>query len=121
LTKCLLLQFHLEKPLPHQNQELADINGKQINPKVVVVMKAKHNSVADENNYRYPQVLGSGEVEVFQDGTVIKGTWSKKDAKSSLTLLDSSNQPIKLNVGQTWVTIIPDNNDPVIEEPVQSN
>jgi hypothetical protein len=98
-----------------------DASGKQINPKVVVVMKAKHSVVSDENEYKYPQVLGSGDVEVYQDGTVTKGTWSKKDAKSSLTLLDSNNDPIKLNAGQTWVTIVPDGNESVIEEPVQSN
>jgi hypothetical protein len=98
-----------------------DTNGKQINPKVVVVMKAKHGVVADDNNYKYPQVFGTGDIDVFQDGTITKGTWSKKDAKSSLTLLDSKNQPLKLNAGQTWITIIPDTNESVIEEPVKSD
>lgn len=98
-----------------------DANNQQINPKVVIVMKVKHGIVADDNDYKYPQVLGHGDVEVFQDGAITKGTWSKKDAKSSLTLLDSNNQPLKLNAGQTWITIIPDTNEPVIEEPVKTN
>lgn len=98
-----------------------DANGKQINPKVVVVLKAKHNVVASDNGYRYPQILSSGEALIYQDGTETKATWSKKDAKSPLSLTDATGEDIELNRGQTWVTIIPDTNDPVIEEPIQSN
>ena len=102
-------------------QQHLDASGKQINPKVVIVIKAKHNVVASQNGYRYPQLLSSGDALIYQDGTETAATWSKKDAESPLTLTDASGEDIKLNRGQTWVTIIPDTNEPVIEEPVQSN
>ena len=98
-----------------------DANGKQINPKVVVVLNVDHNTVSDTNGYRYPQILSSGSATIYQDGTKIEATWAKKDAASPLKLTDASGNDMKLNPGQTWVTIIPTNNKPVVEEPIQSN
>lgn len=98
-----------------------DANGKQISPKVVVVLNVDHNTVSDTNGYRYPQILSSGSAIIYQDGTKTEATWAKKDATSPLKLTDASGNDMKLNPGQTWVTIIPTNNKPVIEEPIQSN
>lgn len=98
-----------------------DANNKQIDPKVVVVLNVDHNAIKDTNGYAYPNILDSGNAIIYQDGTKQEANWIKKDAASPLKLTDTAGNDIKLNTGQTWVTIIPTANKPVIEEPVQSN
>ena len=50
--------------------------------------------------------VGSGKVFVFQDGTVTEGTWTKADRGAQWQLTDGTGQPIALNPGQTWFTMI---------------
>lgn len=55
------------------------------------------------------QTIGSGEALVFQDGSFIHGTWKKDSRTSRAKFLDSSGQEIKLNVGTTWIEVVPPN------------
>jgi hypothetical protein len=93
---------------PHME---VDGSGKQtqIMPKVVIAMVvplqqgALDSSGAYYSNYN---PIGSGQVYVFQDGTVTTGTWNKADNTSQLTFTDSNGQPLKLNAGQTWIAAV---------------
>lgn len=84
---------------PHTDEK----SGAQISPKVVVGLVTSHHYAGIYSVYG---VNGSGKVYVFQDGTVIEGTWEKPDRKSQYTLKDAAGQIIKLNPGQTWYTLI---------------
>lgn len=77
-------------------------SGKQISPTVVVVpiIPRSQNGI-----YSVYPVNSSGKVLVFQNGTVIEGTWSKASRKDQFILKDTSGQPLKLVAGQTWFTI----------------
>lgn len=75
----------------------------QITPKVVVVLATAQSS---NGKYSVYQVVGSGEMNIFQDGTVIHGTWSKPTAGEQITFSDDSGAPLKLNPGQTWISVI---------------
>ena len=80
-----------------------------ITPKVVVAMVtplsqgALDSSGAYYSNYN---VVGSGQVYIFQDGAVTTGTWSKTSNNAQITFTDSASNPIKLNAGQTWITAV---------------
>lgn len=76
---------------------------KQLTPKVVValVMDRGQNGV-----YSVYKTTGSGKLFVFQNGTVTKGTWKKPSRKAQFSLVNSKKQPIKLNPGQTWITVV---------------
>lgn len=81
----------------------------QLSPKVVVAMTVtKTQGALDASNAYYSnyQVIGSGEVKIFQNGTVIDGTWSKSDPASQITFNDANGAIIKLNPGQTWISIL---------------
>ena len=78
-------------------------SGEPINPKVIVALVLDKSS--DGYNTIY-QTSGSGTAYVFQDGIVSQGTWSKADRKASVKLTDKNGMPIKLNTGQTWITLI---------------
>ena len=84
---------------PHTDEK----SNKQIAPKVVIAVETTHHY---EGIYSVYKTTGSGAVTVFQDGQAIKGTWSKKDRKSPFVFKTNDGKPLKLNPGQTWITMI---------------
>jgi len=89
----------------HTATSSANGPGIQLAPKVVVVMIIPY-SIVDRSGHSGYAVNGNGTVDVFQDGGVTVGTWSKLDRAAQLTFKDSAGQPIKFNAGQTWVTAL---------------
>jgi hypothetical protein len=90
---------------PHLDAE----SGKQISPKVVIAMVvplargALDSSGAYYSNYT---TVGSGQVYVFQNGTVTTGQWSKTSNNAQITFTGSDGQAIPLLPGQTWITAV---------------
>lgn len=83
--------------------------GKQIAPSNVVVLTVPYSIQSDRIHSQYG-TIGSGEVHIFQDGTVVKGTWHKSSRDSQITFVSADGQPIKLTPGQTWVTAVDSSN-----------
>jgi hypothetical protein len=79
--------------------------GKQITPSNVVVMTVPYRIQSDGIHSQY-ETIGSGEVQIFSDGIVVKGTWHKTSRDSQITFVGADGQPIKLTPGQTWVTAV---------------
>ncbi|MEO5627828.1 MAG: DUF3048 domain-containing protein [Candidatus Saccharimonadales bacterium] len=77
----------------------------QLTPKVVVALVMPSGIAADGTHTDYTTV-GSGPMSVFQDGVVIGGTWKKESRTAQFTFTDGAGQPLKLNPGQTWVSIV---------------
>lgn len=77
--------------------------GQKLNPKVVIalVMPQGRNGV-----YTTYNTIGSGQAFVFQDGIMIAGNWTKTTNKENFTFTDSNGAPLKLNPGQTWISIV---------------
>lgn len=78
-------------------------SGNQISPKAVValIMPQGRNGIY----YTY-QTVGSGQVFIFQDGTVTTGTWHKASNNENLRFTDANGAELKLNPGQTWFTAL---------------
>jgi hypothetical protein len=51
-------------------------------------------------------LVGSGDAEIFRDGKVIRGTWSKED-RDSRTTYEAGGEDIPLTPGRTWVELVP--------------
>lgn len=85
--------------VPHKDEK----SGKQISPKVVVVMVMSHRYAGVYSVYGS---IGKGQVFVFQDGKVTKGTWRKAKRSAQYTFTDANGAAIGLNAGQTWVSIV---------------
>lgn len=85
----------------------ADKTGTLLAPKVVITAVMPY-SIVDRSGHSGYGTTGSGTVFVFQDGFVVQGTWSKADRASQIIFKGSQGVPIKLNVGQTWVTALQD-------------
>lgn len=78
---------------------------KQICPKVLIAMVTDYGIASDGHHSKY-RLTGSGTVFIFQDGIVTKGKWTKKSNSSQVSFTDSEDKTIKLNPGQTWVTLM---------------
>ncbi|HEX5448244.1 MAG TPA: DUF3048 domain-containing protein [Candidatus Saccharimonadales bacterium] len=98
--------FRSEGGQPHLDLVSSkDKKGVRLHPKVVIALVMSYGLAADHHHSVYGDV-GSGRAYIFQDGEVTIGTWSKSGTRSPLSLANSKGAPIKLNTGQTWVTLV---------------
>lgn len=86
---------------PHTDEKSAA----QLEPKVVIAL-VTNKSIDPDGQHTAYQTTGTGTMYVFQDGMVTTGTWQKADSKSQFIFTDANNQPLKLNAGQTWITVV---------------
>lgn len=86
---------------PHKDEK----TGKQIAPSSLVVMTMPYSIQSDGIHSQYG-TIGSGEVQIFQDGVVTKGTWHKASREAQITFKDANGQTIGLNPGQTWLAVV---------------
>ena len=87
----------------------SDKTGIQLHPKVVIALvMPKSAGALDATGAYYTEYAdtGSGNAYIFQDGGVTIGQWTKADAGSQILFKDSAGSPIKLNAGQTWLTLV---------------
>jgi len=80
-------------------------SGTQLEPKVVIALEMSRGIDGDGEHTDYGTV-GSGAMYVFQDGLVTGGTWHKATRQAQFSFADGSGAAIKLNPGQTWITIV---------------
>jgi len=76
----------------------------QLKPKVVIGLVT--NKSIKDGKYSEYTTTGSGTAFIYQDGKVTNATWTKLDAKTNISFTDASGQPVKLNTGQTWISVI---------------
>lgn len=83
----------------------ADKTGQQLHPKVVIALIIPYSLVDSTGHSGYAST-GTGQMFVFQDGGVIPGSWTKAGRASQFSFVDSGGAPIKLDAGQTWLTVL---------------
>ncbi len=86
---------------PHTDEK----TGQPIRANVIVALETQKGIMADGYHSTYT-TIGSGKVMVFQDGAMVGGTWSKKDAKSQIVFTGDDGKPLALNTGITWITAV---------------
>lgn len=89
---------------PHMVVDSAG-NKKQITPKVVIALVMSYSLESDGYHSSYG-ATGTGQMFVFQDGTVTPGTWSKAGNNDQFQFHDNNGHPLALNPGQTWLTAV---------------
>ena len=87
--------------------EIDTLVDKQIEAKVVIVMKAESRQI-EGPYYNDVDIEGDGDCQIFQNGQVLNCYWQKnKDSFSSkLYFLNEAGQEIKLVPGQIWVEVV---------------
>ena len=82
----------------------------RVSPDTVIAMEVTAIARSSEEQYSDYVTTGSGKAFIFQNGTVIAGTWERADENSELNFLDENGNTVALNRGQTWITAYPNSN-----------
>jgi hypothetical protein len=69
-------------------------------------MFAEEKGPIDTNKHLLYTVTGTGDALVFQNGTVVKAKWAKKDLTSALSFTDEKGQSVQFVRGQIWISIV---------------
>jgi len=80
-------------------------DGEVVAPSSVVIMRATNGPAEGPGGYNDVGIQGSGRIEVYQDGIMIPGTWSKSTVKFNdpVKFLNEQGEPIRFVRGQIWV------------------
>lgn len=78
-----------------------------ITPSVVIAMHVNESTVMQDGARERITTSSKGKATIFQNGTAISATWSKKSRDAQIEFLDKNNQPIELVRGQTWIAAVP--------------
>jgi len=81
-------------------------DGSQVGAQVVVVMDTTSRFLREQ--YIEVKTQGSGSAHIYQNGTVIEGTWRKDPTKldSKLFFYDLQGKEIKFVPGKIWIEIV---------------
>ena len=52
-------------------------------------------------------LTGTGPLQVFRNGSVVNGTWSRPTLAAPTRYLDRAGHPIAMQPGQTWIELVP--------------
>ena len=76
---------------------------------IVVSVKRLDTRINDSAGNPVPtfEVIGSGDLYVFRNGTVIKGRWKREEESSTTEYLDKQGEEIALAPGITWIELFP--------------
>lgn len=85
---------------------ISECTREQLAPSVVIAMIVEESRASD-GYHEDVTSIGTGQVYVFQNGEVIKGTWTKAAADEQIKFYDENGSEIQLGVGQTWISAIP--------------
>ena len=81
----------------------------QITPAVVVALHVDETTILQDGYREQVTTTGTGEADIFQNGTATKATWRKDSQTAPLELIDGSGKAIPLIRGQTWIAVVPNN------------
>lgn len=89
-------------------RQVDGVQEKPVSPKVVIVLHAEQRFAPGPGGYNDVDIEGSGPVEVYQNGQVISGTWSKSEAHKQDPLLFQTalGRPVAFVPGQIWIHVV---------------
>lgn len=94
---------------PHTDK----VTGAQLAPKNVIIQYISYSYSDDGEEYgmgdrRMMELVGEGRAQIFLDGDMIEGRWTKASASEPTIFTDAAGQEIKFNRGQIWISIVPE-------------
>jgi hypothetical protein len=76
---------------------------------VVQFVDVSDSSFVDAAHNPVPvsMLVGTGDAEIFRDGQMVRGTWSKSDRTSATEYTAADGKTLSLEPGRTWVELVP--------------
>lgn len=83
--------------------------GEQIAVDTLLVLTAVRYTASGSSGSAVPALdtVGSGDVFLFYDGSVVQGTWSRESIEEYFELTTLDGEPMVLPAGKLWVNIFP--------------
>lgn len=113
--------YEVEWKYDSQNNRYLRFNGgkehtdlefkEQLSAKNVVVLFAKERGPVDRNLHMFYTTTGTGKALIFQNGTVIEGTWEKDSRTDRTKFLDENGREISFVRGVIWIEVVPAGNE----------
>ena len=82
----------------------------QLTAKNVVVMFVPEEGPVDEEKHIYYETMGAGDMILFQNGDVVKGTWEKSSQYARTKFYNEDGQEISFVRGTIWLEAVPEGN-----------
>lgn len=74
-------------------------------PANIVMLEAPITGVGEHGRLTIP--LKGGPLLLFRSGSAERGTWEKSGIADGFRFLDARGKDLRLNRGQTWITVLP--------------
>ena len=71
----------------------------------------KEKGPVDKESHMFYTTTGEGEALVFQNGTMVKGTWEKASRTARTKFFDASGKEIAFVRGVAWIEAVPTGNE----------
>ncbi len=94
----------------YRNQNSFAAEGQQFVPDSVLVVRVRQGDAGylDPAGNPVPETIyaGKGQMMLFHNGQMVRGTWSKKSRKTPIQLSTAAG-PLKVPAGHVWVELVP--------------
>lgn len=87
-------------------EDIDALNKKRVSPKNVVIEWHDYRPANDGYARLIINMTGEGKVTIYRDGKEFAGRWKKKDKTARTEYFDENNNPIELNRGQIWKSVV---------------
>jgi len=77
----------------------------------VAIMFVDEEGPVDSEKHMFYDVIGEGDALIFQNGTVITGSWSKESQFDREKFYDNNGDEVEFVRGPIWIELVPDGND----------
>ncbi len=91
------------------NKAFVDEEGQIKSPNLII--QKTEIKILDEVGRRSIKTIGQGEILVFQEGHVTKGTWVKNKTTGRTFFYDQQGEKIKFLPGLIWIEIVGENHE----------
>lgn len=88
------------------SEEISSCTLQSVAPSAVAVMRVEEHTMSD-NYHESIETVGRGNAYVFQNGTVIEGSWEKSSIDSQIIFRDADGAEVKFTHGQLWIAAVP--------------
>jgi len=93
---------------PHTDLEF---DNEQLSANNVVIMFVNEKGPVDKELHMFYESIGDGEMILFQNGEVVKGTWEKDTQTDQVRFYDEKGKEIEFVRGKIWIEAVPKGND----------
>lgn len=83
-----------------------DCELRQVAPNAIAVMRVRENTMSD-GYHENINTISDGKAYIFQNGTVIEGSWEKSSQNSQIKFTDANGEQIAFTPGQLWIAAVP--------------